>query len=175
MFASSYFYAPTHPTVEDQVELARRISHSLSDAKNMKSKGQSMYVNRKKRSVKWIHDGNGEYRCTCVLHALINLWISCISWTRHRRADTMHIDVHRLHDMLQIFFHNRSFYKICFNHSNCCITGVEDAEESLTPVHRVSGVCSKLQCVYIYIYFFLCTICVYYIYICSFTPNFTPK
>ncbi|XP_046733949.1 uncharacterized protein LOC124404093 isoform X2 [Diprion similis] len=59
MYASSYFYAPSHPTVEDQVELARRISHSLSDAKNMKSKGQSMYVNRKKRSVKWIHDGNG--------------------------------------------------------------------------------------------------------------------
>ncbi|XP_048261066.1 uncharacterized protein LOC110119141 isoform X3 [Bombus terrestris] len=59
MFASSYFYAPSHPTVEDQVELARRISHSLSDVKNMKSKGQSMYVNRKKRSVKWIHDGNG--------------------------------------------------------------------------------------------------------------------
>ncbi|XP_028982392.1 uncharacterized protein LOC107045494 [Diachasma alloeum] len=59
MYASSCFYAPTHPTVEDQVELARRISYSLSDAKNMKSKGQSMYVNRKKRSVKWIHDGNG--------------------------------------------------------------------------------------------------------------------
>ncbi|KAL0130456.1 hypothetical protein PUN28_002254 [Cardiocondyla obscurior] len=59
MYASSYFYAPTHPTVEDQVELARRISHSLSDVKNVKSKGQSMYVNRKKRSVKWIHDGNG--------------------------------------------------------------------------------------------------------------------
>lgn len=59
MYASSYFYAPTHPTVEDQVELARRISSSLSDVKNMKSKGQSMYVNRKKRSVKWIHDGNG--------------------------------------------------------------------------------------------------------------------
>ncbi|XP_046477542.1 uncharacterized protein [Neodiprion pinetum] len=59
MYASSYFYAPSHPTVEDQVELARRISHSLSDAKNVKSKGQSMYVNRKKRSVKWIHDGNG--------------------------------------------------------------------------------------------------------------------
>lgn len=60
MYASSCFYAPTHPTVEDQVELARRISYSLSDVKNMKSKGQSMYVNRKKRSVKWIHAGNGE-------------------------------------------------------------------------------------------------------------------
>lgn len=60
MYASSCFYGPTHPTVEDQVELARRISYSLSDVKNMKSKGQSMYVNRKKRSVKWIHDGNGD-------------------------------------------------------------------------------------------------------------------
>ncbi|XP_023247325.1 uncharacterized protein LOC106645456 isoform X3 [Copidosoma floridanum] len=58
MYASSYFYAPSHPTVEDQVELARRISNSLSDIKNVKSKGQSMYVNRKKRSVQWIHDGN---------------------------------------------------------------------------------------------------------------------
>lgn len=63
MYASSYFYAPTHPTVEDQVELARRISHSLSDAKNLKSKGQSMYVNRKKRSVKWVHEGDGKNQC----------------------------------------------------------------------------------------------------------------
>ena len=75
MFASSYFYAPSHPTVEDQVELARRISHSLSDVKNMKSKGQSMYVNRKKRSVKWIHDGNGEYRYVRTYNILINKFI----------------------------------------------------------------------------------------------------
>lgn len=39
-----------------------------------------------------------------------------------------------------------------FNYSNG-ITGVEDAEEPLTPVHRVSGVCSKLQCIYFYMYF----------------------
>ncbi|XP_030379411.1 uncharacterized protein DDB_G0290301 isoform X3 [Scaptodrosophila lebanonensis] len=58
LYASSAFYSPTlHPTVEDQVELARRISHSLSDISNQKSKGQSMYVNRKKRSVKWVHEG----------------------------------------------------------------------------------------------------------------------
>jgi hypothetical protein len=58
MFASSSFYKPSlHPTVEDQVELARRISQSLSDISNRQSKGQSMYVNRKKRSVKWVHEG----------------------------------------------------------------------------------------------------------------------
>ncbi|XP_049939335.1 uncharacterized protein LOC126414772 isoform X3 [Schistocerca serialis cubense] len=59
MYASSSFYSPNHPTVEDQVELARRISNSLSDISNQQSKGQSMYVNRKKRSVKWIHEGQG--------------------------------------------------------------------------------------------------------------------
>lgn len=61
LFASSSFYSPTiHPTVEDQVDLARRISHSLSDISNQTSKGQTMYSNRKKRSVKWIHDDGHE-------------------------------------------------------------------------------------------------------------------
>ncbi|XP_068084957.1 uncharacterized protein [Anabrus simplex] len=60
MYASSSFYSPHHPTVEDQVELARRISQSLSDISNKQSKGQSMYINRKKRSVKWEHAGHGK-------------------------------------------------------------------------------------------------------------------
>ncbi|CAH0545732.1 unnamed protein product [Brassicogethes aeneus] len=61
MFASSAFYDKGfHPTVEDQVELAKRISSSLSDISNKSSKGQSMYVNRKKRSVKWVHEGEGK-------------------------------------------------------------------------------------------------------------------
>ncbi|CAG9815923.1 unnamed protein product, partial [Phaedon cochleariae] len=60
MFASSAFYEKGfHPTVEDQVKLAHRISSSLSDISNQSSKGQSMYVNRKKRSVKWVHEGEG--------------------------------------------------------------------------------------------------------------------
>ncbi|XP_027840816.2 uncharacterized protein LOC114122374 isoform X2 [Aphis gossypii] len=60
MYASSSFYGPDHPTVEQQFELARRISSSLSDISNQQSKGQSMYVNRKKRSVKWVHEGEGK-------------------------------------------------------------------------------------------------------------------
>ncbi|XP_017056770.1 uncharacterized protein LOC108098401 isoform X2 [Drosophila ficusphila] len=61
LYSSSAFYSPTlHPTVEDQVELARRISHSLSDISNQTSKGQSMYVNRKKRSDKWVHEGRSQ-------------------------------------------------------------------------------------------------------------------
>jgi hypothetical protein len=57
MFGSSSFYSEIHPTVEEQVALARKISDSLSDANNQLSKGQSMYVKRKKKSVKWIHEG----------------------------------------------------------------------------------------------------------------------
>uniref|UniRef100_A0A0A9Z2M1 Synaptopodin-2 n=5 Tax=Lygus hesperus TaxID=30085 RepID=A0A0A9Z2M1_LYGHE len=60
MFSSSSFYGPFHPTMEEQVDLARRISNSLSDISNKESKGQSMYVNRKKRSVKWVHEGEGK-------------------------------------------------------------------------------------------------------------------
>ncbi|XP_076264747.1 uncharacterized protein LOC143198962 isoform X3 [Rhynchophorus ferrugineus] len=61
MFASSAFYEKGfHPTVEDQVELAKRISSSLSDISNQSSKGLQMYVNRKKRSVKWVHEGEGK-------------------------------------------------------------------------------------------------------------------
>ncbi|XP_034670582.1 uncharacterized protein LOC117902987 isoform X2 [Drosophila subobscura] len=68
LYASSAFYSPNlHPTVEDQVELARRISHSLSDISNQTSKGQTMYVNRKKRSVKWVHE---EEECTSEANAL---------------------------------------------------------------------------------------------------------
>ncbi|XP_022130958.1 uncharacterized protein LOC111004292 isoform X1 [Pieris rapae] len=59
-FASSAFYVPgVHPTVREQMDLARAISKSLSDSSNQMSKGQSMYVNRKKRSVKWVHEGRG--------------------------------------------------------------------------------------------------------------------
>ncbi|CAF4957766.1 unnamed protein product [Pieris macdunnoughi] len=59
-FASSAFYVPgVHPTVKEQMDLARAISKSLSDSSNQMSKGQSMYVNRKKRSVKWVHEGRG--------------------------------------------------------------------------------------------------------------------
>lgn len=57
MFQDSSFYAPIHPTVEEQVALARKISDSLSDISNQQSKGQTMYVKRKKKSVKWIHEG----------------------------------------------------------------------------------------------------------------------
>ncbi|KAK7068991.1 hypothetical protein SK128_002313 [Halocaridina rubra] len=56
-FASSAFYRPDHPTIDDQVELAQRISFSLVDENNKMSRGQSMYMKRKKRSMRWVHQG----------------------------------------------------------------------------------------------------------------------
>ena len=57
MYTSSSFYSAFHPSMEEQVELARQISHSLSADTNSTSKGQSMYVKRRNRSSKWIHEG----------------------------------------------------------------------------------------------------------------------
>nr|XP_027215844.1 fibrous sheath CABYR-binding protein-like [Penaeus vannamei] len=57
MYSSSAFYRPDHPTIDDQVELAQRISFSLVDDNNKMSRGQSMYLKRKNRSMRWIHQG----------------------------------------------------------------------------------------------------------------------
>lgn len=74
IYASSSFYAKgLHPTMEEQVELAKRISNSLSDISNKTSKGQSMYVNRKKRSVKWVHEGEGKLQHLSVSNSFVKL------------------------------------------------------------------------------------------------------
>lgn len=57
MFGSSSFYSPNaHPTIEEQVQMATKISKSLTEPQNQKSKGQSMYVKRKEKSFKWVHE-----------------------------------------------------------------------------------------------------------------------
>jgi len=57
MFGSSNFFHPSsHPTMEEQVNKARQISKSLTEPQNQKSKGQSMYVKRKLKSIKWVHE-----------------------------------------------------------------------------------------------------------------------
>lgn len=61
VYTSSSFYSPTfHPSFEEQVGLARQISHSLSATTNSTSKGQSMYVKRRNRSSNWIHEAGME-------------------------------------------------------------------------------------------------------------------
>lgn len=60
MFSSSSFYEEPnaiYPTVEEQVELCRKIADSLSSDKNVKSRGANMFFRRVTKSEKWIHEG----------------------------------------------------------------------------------------------------------------------
>lgn len=60
MFSSSSFYeepGAVYPTLEEQVEMARKIADSLADDTNKKSKGSNMFYKRLKKSSKWIHEG----------------------------------------------------------------------------------------------------------------------
>ncbi|KAF2357371.1 Myozenin [Trinorchestia longiramus] len=59
-FASSDFYAPDHPTIDDQLQLAHKISGSLVDQTNKTSRGQAMYEKCKQRSEKWTHTDDGK-------------------------------------------------------------------------------------------------------------------
>ncbi len=65
MFTDSAFYSPHHhPSVAEQVEMAHKLSSSLYDEGNKRSKGQEMYLKRAKKSGKWVHgrttaNGNG--------------------------------------------------------------------------------------------------------------------
>ncbi|UYV62850.1 hypothetical protein LAZ67_2002150 [Cordylochernes scorpioides] len=59
MFSSSSFYEEPNaifPTVEEQVELCRKIADSLSSASNQRSKGANMFFKRVKRSQRWVHE-----------------------------------------------------------------------------------------------------------------------
>ncbi|CAL4064682.1 unnamed protein product [Meganyctiphanes norvegica] len=56
VFASSDFYRADHPTIEDQVDLAHRISQQLINDDNKQSRGHSMYVKRQERSEKWTNE-----------------------------------------------------------------------------------------------------------------------
>lgn len=62
MFSSSSFYEEPnaiYPTVEEQVELCRKIADSLSDDSNKKSKGANMFFKRVKRAEKWVVESIG--------------------------------------------------------------------------------------------------------------------
>ncbi|RWS30795.1 troponin I-like protein 1 [Leptotrombidium deliense] len=56
-FSSSWFYeeqSNVYPSIEEQVEMCRKIASQLINEENKESKGASMFNKRVKRSVKWI-------------------------------------------------------------------------------------------------------------------------
>merc|ERR1711899_504427 len=55
MYTDSAFYSPKfHPSVQEQVEMAHKLSSSLYTNDNKLSKGQEMYLKRAKKSGKWV-------------------------------------------------------------------------------------------------------------------------
>lgn len=57
-YSSSWFYGQTDtsfPTIEEQVELCRKIASQLVNDENKESKGASMFYKRVKRAPKWVH------------------------------------------------------------------------------------------------------------------------
>ena len=59
MFTDSAFYSPKHhPSVQEQVEMAHKLSSSLYAEGNRTSVGQEMFLKRAKKSGKWVH-GSG--------------------------------------------------------------------------------------------------------------------
>jgi len=58
MFANSWFFndaGHVYPTIEEQVELCRKIASQLVDDDNVQSKGATMFNKRVKRAHKWVH------------------------------------------------------------------------------------------------------------------------
>ena len=56
---SSFYYDPSgvYPTIEEQIDLCKKISQSLTAAANSRARGATMFAKRQKRSAKWIHAG----------------------------------------------------------------------------------------------------------------------
>lgn len=56
---SAFYDAPDtdYPTIEDQISLCKKIARSLTSAANKKARGAKMFAKRKRRAIKWIHDG----------------------------------------------------------------------------------------------------------------------
>ena len=61
LFSDSAFYddpVAHYPTIEEQMDLCKKIAKSLTSAANRKARGARMFAKRKRRSGKWVHDGD---------------------------------------------------------------------------------------------------------------------
>ncbi|KAK3089873.1 hypothetical protein FSP39_007240 [Pinctada imbricata] len=60
LFSDSAFYDDPdahYPTIEEQMDLCKKIAKSLTSAANKKARGARMFAKRKRKSGRWIHDG----------------------------------------------------------------------------------------------------------------------
>ncbi|XP_059168251.1 uncharacterized protein LOC131950211 [Physella acuta] len=64
LYSDSAFYdAPgkNYPTITEQMKLCKKIAQSLTSAANRRARGAKMFMKRKRKSSKWIHEGHSEW------------------------------------------------------------------------------------------------------------------
>lgn len=67
LFSDSAFYdEPSHryPTIDEQMSMCKKIAQSLTSAANRKAKGARMFLKRKRKSSKWVHDELTRFSCS---------------------------------------------------------------------------------------------------------------
>lgn len=59
MYSDSAFFdnpEANYPTIEEQMELCKKIAQSLTSAANRKARGAKMFAKRRRKSAKWVHE-----------------------------------------------------------------------------------------------------------------------
>uniref|UniRef100_A0A0B7B449 PDZ domain-containing protein n=1 Tax=Arion vulgaris TaxID=1028688 RepID=A0A0B7B449_9EUPU len=63
LYSDSAFYdtpGRSYPTITEQMKLCKTIAQSLTSAANRRARGAKMFMKRKRKSSKWIHEGHSE-------------------------------------------------------------------------------------------------------------------
>ncbi|CAL1546147.1 unnamed protein product [Lymnaea stagnalis] len=64
LYGDSAFYdtpGKSYPTITDQMKLCKIIAQSLTSAANRRARGAKMFMKRKRKSTKWVHEGHSEW------------------------------------------------------------------------------------------------------------------
>lgn len=64
MYSDSAFYdtpGKSYPTIREQMQLCKKIAQSLTSAANKRARGAKMFMRRKRKSGKWVHEGQSEW------------------------------------------------------------------------------------------------------------------
>ncbi|RUS82054.1 hypothetical protein EGW08_010184 [Elysia chlorotica] len=64
LYSDSAFYdtpGKSYPTIVEQMQLCKKIALSLTSAANRRARGAKMFMRRKRKSGKWVHEGHSEW------------------------------------------------------------------------------------------------------------------
>lgn len=64
LYSDSAFYndpGKNYPTINEQIKLCKKIAQSLTSQINRRARGAKMFMKRKRKSSKWVHEGHSEW------------------------------------------------------------------------------------------------------------------